>query len=130
MTLAIDRFDHIVLNVKDVETSAAWYEQVLGMKREDFESRSGKRVSVKFGQQKINLRPVGEDTQLYQVLRIDQQKLVYESRTATGRLYDAFELQRRADGSKQLIEHEAGRIAPRDCPRSATLKGRADRCWE
>ena len=49
MTLAIDRFDHIVLNVKDVETSAAWYEQVLGMKREDFESRSGKRVSVKFG---------------------------------------------------------------------------------
>ncbi|GAA7756173.1 MULTISPECIES: VOC family protein [Cupriavidus] len=62
MTLAIDRFDHIVLNVKDVETSAAWYEQVLGMKREDFESRSGKRVSVKFGQQKINLRPVGEDT--------------------------------------------------------------------
>ncbi|MEA9733173.1 purple acid phosphatase family protein [Xanthomonas campestris] len=76
------------------------------------------------------MRPVGEDTQLYQVLRIDRQKLVYESRTATGRLYDAFELQRRADGSKQLIEHEAGRIAPRDCPRSATLKGRADRCWE
>ena len=31
MTLAIDRFDHIVLNVKDVETSAAWYEQVLGL---------------------------------------------------------------------------------------------------
>ena len=61
MTLAIDRFDHIVLNVKDVETSAAWYEQVLGMKREDFESRSGKRVSVKFGQQKINLHVRGRE---------------------------------------------------------------------
>ena len=62
MTLQIDRLDHLVLNVKDVETSAAWYEQVLGMQREDFASRTGTRVSVKFGQQKINLRPVGEDT--------------------------------------------------------------------
>ncbi|AKU48781.1 purple acid phosphatase family protein [Xanthomonas arboricola] len=76
------------------------------------------------------MRPVGEDTQLYQVLRIDNQKLRYESRTATGRLYDAFELERGSDGGKRLVEQEAGRIAPRDCPRSATPKGRADRCWE
>jgi len=62
MTLAVERLDHLVLNVKDVEASAAWYEQVLGMRREDFESRSGRRVSVKFGQQKINLRPIDEDT--------------------------------------------------------------------
>ncbi|MBV6775928.1 FN3 domain-containing metallophosphoesterase family protein [Xanthomonas euvesicatoria] len=79
---------------------------------------------------RTTMRPVGEDTQLYQVLRLDGQHLVYESRTATGRLYDAFELQRDSDGSKRLIEREAGRIAPRNCPRSATLKGRADRCWE
>ncbi|MFW9441128.1 metallophosphoesterase [Xanthomonas euvesicatoria] len=79
---------------------------------------------------RTTMRPVGEDTQLYQVLRLDSQHLVYESRTATGRLYDAFELQRDSDGSKRLIEREAGRIAPRNCPRSATLKGRADRCWE
>ncbi|MBB3825912.1 purple acid phosphatase family protein [Xanthomonas arboricola] len=76
------------------------------------------------------MRPVGEDTQLYQVLRLDRQRLVYESRTATGRLYDAFELQRDAQGAKRLIEHVQGRIAPRTCPREATLKGRADRCWE
>lgn len=62
MTLAIDRIDHIVLNVKDVETSAAWYQRVLGMQREDFPSRTGPRVAVKFGQQKINLRPITEDT--------------------------------------------------------------------
>ncbi|ASL01091.1 purple acid phosphatase family protein [Xanthomonas citri] len=79
---------------------------------------------------RTTMRPVGEDTQLYQVLRLDSQHLVYESRTATGRLYDAFELQRDSNGSKRLIEREAGRIAPRNCPRSATLKGRADRCWE
>ncbi len=76
------------------------------------------------------MRPVGEDTQLYQVLRIDPQRIVYESRTATGRLYDAFELRRGADGAKQLVEIEQGRIAPRDCPRAVSPKGREERCWE
>ena len=62
VTLKIDRFDHIVLNVADVEASAAWYVRVLGMEREEFASRSGTRVALKFGRQKINLRPMGEDT--------------------------------------------------------------------
>lgn len=76
------------------------------------------------------MRPVGEDTQLYQVLRIDPQRIAYESRTATGRLYDAFELRRDAAGRKRLVEIEQGRIAPRDCPRAASPKGREERCWE
>jgi len=74
--------------------------------------------------------PVAEDTQLFQVLRIDPQRLRYEARTVTGRLYDSFELRRDAQGSKQRTELTEGRIAPRDCPRARTAKGRADRCWE
>ncbi len=77
-----------------------------------------------------SMRPVGEDTQLFQVLRIDPQRLRYEARTVTGRLYDAFELHRDSDGGKQLHEITEGRIAPRDCARAATPKGRSDRCWE
>ena len=61
MSIAIDRFDHIVLNVKDVEASAAWYAEVLGMQREDFASRTGTRVAMRFGRQKINLRPLDAD---------------------------------------------------------------------
>jgi len=76
------------------------------------------------------MQPVGEDTQLYQVLKIDPQHLSYESRTATGRLYDAFEVVREADGGKRLIERTDGRIAPRDCARGESPKGREDRCWE
>jgi catechol 2,3-dioxygenase-like lactoylglutathione lyase family enzyme len=59
--IAIDRFDHVVLNVRDVEASAAWYAAVLGMQREDFTSRSGTRVAMRFGRHKINLRPVDTD---------------------------------------------------------------------
>ncbi|WP_058835039.1 purple acid phosphatase family protein [Luteimonas abyssi] len=80
-------------------------------------------------QARQDMSPVAEDTQLFQVLRIDGDRLAYESRTVTGRLYDAFELQRRGD-SVALVERTEGRIQQRDCPREATLKGRADRCWE
>lgn len=60
MALAVDALDHLVLNVRDVEVAAAWYQRVLGMTREDFDPGPGKvrRTSMKFGRQKINLRPL------------------------------------------------------------------------
>ena len=62
-------------------------------------------------------------------MRIDGARLRYEARTATGRLYDAFEL--RDDGNaKSLVDLPEGRIDERRCERATTLKGRADRCWE
>lgn len=59
MRFTIDRIDHIVLNVQDVELAAAWYQRVLGMEREDFGPHN--RTALKFGGQKINLRPSGTD---------------------------------------------------------------------
>ncbi|MES5815459.1 metallophosphoesterase [Pseudoxanthomonas sp. Soil82] len=80
-------------------------------------------------QARRTMRPVAEDTQLFQVVRIDGARLRYEARTATGRLYDAFEL--RDDGNaKSLVDLPEGRIDQRRCERAKTLKGRADRCWE
>jgi catechol 2,3-dioxygenase-like lactoylglutathione lyase family enzyme len=61
MGIPIDRIDHVVLNVRNVEASAAWYERVLGMRREHIVSRAGPRVSLRFGNQKINLRPMTAD---------------------------------------------------------------------
>lgn len=58
--LAIAGIDHIVLNVRDVEAAAAWYEAVLGMRREVF--GEDRRTALRFGEQKINLRPVAADS--------------------------------------------------------------------
>ena len=60
MSLVVEALDHVVVNVKDVEIAAAWYQRVLGMTREDSTPGPGRvrRTSVKFGRQKINLRPV------------------------------------------------------------------------
>ncbi len=79
---------------------------------------------------RATMQPVAEDTQLFQVLRIDQGRLHYEARTATGRLYDAFQISRDATGVKRFEELPEGRIGQRDCPRAASPKGRDDRCWE
>lgn len=50
------------------------------------------------------IRRMAEDTQLYQIIRIDGDKLHYEARTATGRLYDAFVLRKRPGQPNELIE--------------------------
>jgi catechol 2,3-dioxygenase-like lactoylglutathione lyase family enzyme len=55
MRFTVDRIDHVVLNARDVETTASWYQRVLGMDREEF--GEDRRTALKFGGQKINLRP-------------------------------------------------------------------------
>lgn len=57
--LTVEAIDHLVFNVRDVEVSALWYERVLGMVRERGQTPSGEiRTSMKFGRNKINLRPL------------------------------------------------------------------------
>ena len=58
MSLSIDRIDHIVLTVKDVEQTIWFYCDVLGMKEIDF---GDDRKALTFGNQKINLHPVSSD---------------------------------------------------------------------
>lgn len=60
MSIEIDSIDHVVLTCRDVEATAAWYEQVLGMKRQVFGSEQ--RVALMFGSQKINVRPAGAES--------------------------------------------------------------------
>lgn len=45
-----------------------------------------------------------EDTQLYQIITVDGDQLRFESRTATGELYDAFTLKKRSGMVNELIE--------------------------
>jgi catechol 2,3-dioxygenase-like lactoylglutathione lyase family enzyme len=59
MSFVIDRIDHVTLNCRDVDATAAWYQRVLGMEREEFGSQ--RRTCLKFGGQKLNLRPVDTD---------------------------------------------------------------------
>ena len=50
--MQIDRLDHLVLTVADIETTCAFYSQALGMRVITFGEN---RKALTFGQQKINL---------------------------------------------------------------------------
>ncbi len=54
MTIKLDRLDHLVLTVRDVEATCRFYETALGMRREEF---GAGRVALHFGRQKINVHP-------------------------------------------------------------------------
>jgi 3',5'-cyclic AMP phosphodiesterase CpdA len=66
-----------------------------------------------------------EDTQLAQVVRIDGDRLSFESRTARGVLYDAFELTKRKGKPNKLVNRVPGtpenRRAPEQRKESASL---------
>ena len=56
--MKIDSLDHLVLTVKDVATTAAFYSRVLGM---DVVTFAGSRKALAFGAQKINLHQHGKE---------------------------------------------------------------------
>ena len=56
--MQIERLDHLVLTVANIEATCAWYSQVLGMQVVSF---AGGRTALAFGQQKINLHQHGHE---------------------------------------------------------------------
>ncbi len=52
--MQIDRLDHFVLTVRDVEATVSFYQRVLGMTPDTF---GAGRKALAFGQSKINLHP-------------------------------------------------------------------------
>ena len=59
----IDRVDHLVLTVSDIEATSRFYERALGMEREFFRGPEGQpRHALLFGRQKINLQDAATET--------------------------------------------------------------------
>jgi catechol 2,3-dioxygenase-like lactoylglutathione lyase family enzyme len=56
--MQIERLDHVVLTVADIDRTVAFYTKVLGMQEETF---GADRRSLTFGRQKINLHAAGRE---------------------------------------------------------------------
>ncbi|MFO1136154.1 MAG: VOC family protein [Rhodoblastus sp.] len=56
--IEIDRLDHLVLTVADIDRTCAFYRDVLGMSVETF---GAGRTALKFGRQKFNLHRAGRE---------------------------------------------------------------------
>ena len=59
----VDRIDHLVLTVSDIEATTRFYERALGLEREFYRGPQGQpRHALRFGNQKINLQDAATDT--------------------------------------------------------------------
>ena len=58
INMKINRLDHLVLTVKDIDATCAFYQDILGMEIETFQQN---RKALKFGIQKINLHQQGHE---------------------------------------------------------------------
>ena len=47
MRFTVDRLDHVVLTVRNLEVSASWYQRVLGMDLEEYGRNN--RTALRFG---------------------------------------------------------------------------------
>jgi catechol 2,3-dioxygenase-like lactoylglutathione lyase family enzyme len=56
-TMNIDRIDHVVMTVRDIDATCAFYARVLGMRVVTFDGRK----ALAFGAQKINLHLAGRE---------------------------------------------------------------------
>jgi len=56
--MQVDRIDHLVFTVRDIESTCDFYARVLGMQVVTFGTG---RKALQFGQQKINLHEVGKE---------------------------------------------------------------------
>ena len=56
--LSIDRIDHVVMTVRDIDATCDFYSRVLGMRIVTF---AGGRTALAFGRQKINLHLAGRE---------------------------------------------------------------------
>lgn len=54
----INRLDHLVLTVKDIEVTVQFYVSVLGMEKEEF---GAGKFALKYGNQKINMHQAGKE---------------------------------------------------------------------
>jgi catechol 2,3-dioxygenase-like lactoylglutathione lyase family enzyme len=55
--IVVDRLDHLVLTVANIQSTSDFYSRVLGMEIVEFDGR----IALKFGQQKINLHEQGRE---------------------------------------------------------------------
>ena len=91
-------------------------------------SVAGPKQYIAAREARAGLQRIGEDLQLYQLIHIEADRLRYQSLTIAGRLYDAFDLERRPDGPNKFVVQPIEDSAESRCANPAMP--RPTRCWE
>ncbi|KKO48539.1 hypothetical protein VT06_11545 [Arsukibacterium sp. MJ3] len=91
-------------------------------------SVTGPKMYLTSAESRANMDHSAEDTQLFQLIDVEQDKLIYQALTPNGELYDAFELHKDSLGNKQLVLAQP-LPQQRLCTTPEAERFRASRCW-
>ncbi len=89
-------------------------------------SVSGPKMYLVSDQARSTMNRVGEDVQLFQKIVVNHSEIKFESRTATGDLYDGFTIRKDSRGVKKMVE-----LVPptQGCSRPRTPGETVKGCW-
>ncbi|WP_461055020.1 purple acid phosphatase family protein [Spirosoma arcticum] len=94
-------------NARDTKTGTVYVVSVSGGKMYTFKKDAWDKYEAK-------LERKAENTQLFQVIRVDGNTLQYQAFTATGELYDAFDIVKSAkQGAKRFVNRGGSAVAER-----------------
>jgi acid phosphatase type 7 len=91
-------------------------------------SVAGPKMYLVSDDARAEMARTGEDMQLFQIIHLDQDRLSYESRTAVGEVYDAFQIVLNSTGQRRFVD-----LRPQGTPESVCGNPdlpRPTRCWE
>ena len=91
-------------------------------------SVAGPKMYLVTDEARAQMARTGEDVQLFQIIEVQQDRLLYESRTAIGEIYDAFEIVRDAEGGRRILDRQPLEVPASRCGNPALP--RPTRCWE
>ncbi|GAB4460246.1 MAG: metallophosphoesterase family protein [Armatimonadaceae bacterium] len=83
------------MNVRNTDSGTIYVVSVSGPKMYDLNAEN----------KKFWMARAAEDTQLYQIIQVNGDKLNFEARTVTGELYDAFTLEKQKSNINKLVEN-------------------------
>lgn len=91
-------------------------------------SVAGPKMYLSSKQAQSSMQRLAEDTQLFQLIDFSTDTLRYEARTPAGLVYDAFVLNKDADGRKTL-QPRPDLPATRSCQTPPAERLKKNRCW-
>ncbi len=91
-------------------------------------SVAGPKMYLATEEARAQMARTGEDVQLFQIIEVQEHRLLYESRTAIGEIYDAFEIVRDADGGRRILDWQPLEVPASRC--GNPVLARPTRCWE
>lgn len=91
-------------------------------------SVTGPKMYLTSAESRANMDHSAEDTQLFQLIDVEQDKLIYQAFTPNGQLYDAFELHKDSKGNKRFVLTQS-LPQQRLCGTPEAERFRASRCW-